>query len=363
MMAWPGKKLAVWAITPKGAELALQVKEKWGHADVFLSAALDVEAEFKTFTSFSQSLEIMFSRYEGHYFIMATGIVVRLIATLLKDKTTDPAVVAGDEAGRFVISLVSGHIGGANELARELAAALGAQPVITTSTDVNEAPGIDIIARDLGLYIENTHAVKHLSMAYLQGRALPLHDPYNLVRSHIPGKLIEESGMFSSTRSGLFVDYEVRDLPGQVLILRPKCLVAGLGCRRGVPKEELESFIRGVFKAHRLSIHSLAGIVSVDLKKNEPGLNQLATDLGAPIHFYSTDQLNRVKTVPHPSFLVGRHIGVKSVCEAAAILATGRNHLIVPKQTNRTATLAIAVKPFTSWAQGRATRLICPAGL
>ncbi|PIP38222.1 MAG: cobalamin biosynthesis protein CbiG [Desulfobacterales bacterium CG23_combo_of_CG06-09_8_20_14_all_51_8] len=348
MMAWSGKKLAVWAITPKGAELALQVKEKWGNADLFLSATLNVEADFKPFSSFSQSLEVMFPRYDGHYFIMATGIVVRLIANFLKDKTTDPAVVVGDEAGHFVISLVSGHIGGANELARELAADIGAQAVITTSTDVNELPGIDVLARNLGLYIENTPAIKHVSMAYIQDRALPLHDPYNLVRPHIPKELIEEPAMFSPARSGVFVDYEVRDLPGQVLVLRPKCLVAGIGCRRGVPKEELEFFILGIFRAHHLSIHSLAKIVSVDLKENEPGLNQLATDLGVPICFYSTDQLNQVEMVPNPSFLVDKHIGVKSVCEAAAILATGRNHLIVPKQTNKTATIAIAIMPFTS---------------
>ncbi len=347
-MVWSGKKLAVWAITPKGAELALQIKEKWGNADVFLPAALNVEADFTPFTSFSQTLEAVFSSYDGHYFIMATGIVVRLIANLLKDKATDPAVVAGDEAGCFVISLVSGHIGGANELARELAAGIGAQAVITTSTDVNELPGIDVIAANLGLYIENPPAIKHVSMAYIQGRALPLHDPYNLARPCIPGALIEEPAAFFPARSGVFVDYEVRDLPGQVLVLRPKCLVAGIGCRRGAPKEELEFFIRGIFKSHRLSIHSLAKIVSVDLKENEPGLNQLAMDLGAPICFYSTDQLNQVKNVPNPSLRVDKHIGVQSVCEAAAILATGQNHLIVPKQTNKTTTIAIAKMSFTS---------------
>ena len=348
MIKWPGKKLAVWAMTPKGAELALRIEEKWDHADVFLPAKLGVLSESNSFTSFSHRLEEMFTQYEGHYFIMATGIVVRVVAKLLKDKTMDPAVVTGDEAGHFVISLVSGHIGGANELARELASILDAQPVITTSTDVNQAPSIDVIARDQKLYIENPRAIKPVSMAFIQNQALPLHDPYNLVRPHLPHALIEAPVKFFPTRSGVFADYEVRDLPEQVLVLRPKCLVAGIGCRRGVPKKELESFILGVFKTHRLSIHSLARIVSVDLKAKEPGLNQLAADLGAPIRFYSTHELNQVKRVPNPSFLVDKHIGVKSVCEAAAILATGQHHLIVAKQTGKTATIAIAAMPFTS---------------
>ncbi|MBI9074577.1 MAG: cobalt-precorrin 5A hydrolase [Desulfatibacillum sp.] len=348
MTPWSGKKLAVWAMTPQGAELALGVKEQWTHADVFLSSKLDINGEHKTFTSFSHSLGQVWNQYDGHYFIMATGIVVRVIASLLKDKTLDPAVTAGDEAGRFVISLVSGHMGGANALARELSAALDAQPVITTSTDVNQAPSIDVIAKEHGLYIENKRAIRHVSMAYIKGQALPLHDPFNLVRPHLPKSLVEQPPMFSPTRSGVFVDYAVRDLPGLVLILRPKCLVAGIGCRRGVSKEELEAFIRVVFQDQGLSIHSLARIVSVDLKADEPGLNQLATALDAPISFYSTNELDQVKSVPNPSPLVDKHIGVKSVCEAAAILATGQRSLIVTKQASKTATIAIAAMPFTS---------------
>ncbi|WP_028313984.1 cobalt-precorrin 5A hydrolase [Desulfatibacillum aliphaticivorans] len=347
MTDWSEKKLAVWAMTPNAAELAQRVRAAWPGVELYFSSKLKIDGADAEFTSFSRTLGEAWSQYDGHYFIMATGIVVRVIANLMEDKTKDPAVICGDEAGHFVISLVSGHIGGANELARELASILDAQPVITTSTDVNHAPSIDVIASDHGLHIENKRAIKHVSMAYIKGQALPMHDPYNLVKPHIPRELIEEPAMFTPTRSGVFVDYEVRDLPGLVLVLRPKCLVAGIGCRRGVSKQELETHVREVFKAQGLSIHSLARIVSVDLKADEPGLLQLAEDLDVPIHFYSTDELDQVKMVPNPSPLVDKHIGVKSVCEAAAILATGRRNLITPKQASKTATVAIAAMPFT----------------
>ena len=173
MTHWAEKKLAVWAMTPRAAELALRVKGAWPKTNLFLSSKLDIQEEHQGFQLFSRTLGDVWNKYDGHYFIMATGIVVRVIATLMKDKTKDPAVICGDEAGHFVISLVSGHIGGANKLAWDLASILDAQPVITTSTDVNQAPGIDVIAAAHGLHIENKQAIKHVSMAYIKGQALP----------------------------------------------------------------------------------------------------------------------------------------------------------------------------------------------
>jgi len=348
MTRWQDRRLAVWALTPRAAQLALRLKKAWTRAELFFPESLDITAESKRFKRFSQGVRKVFTQYDGHFFIMAAGIVVRAISGLLKDKTTDPAVVVGDEAGSFVISLVSGHLGGANDLARQLAAVLDAQPVVTTATDVSHVPAIDVIARDQGLYIENPGAIKHVTMAYLKGLFLPLHDPYQLVRPHLPEDLAGDFARFSAGRAGVFVDYRVRVLPEQVLVLRPRCLVAGIGCRRNVDEKDLESFVRQVFEAHGLSIHSLGRIVSADIKANEPGLRRLAEKLNVATAFYSTEELNRVKMVPNPSLRVEKHIGVKSVCEAAVILATGENRLIVEKQAGKTATIAIGKMPFTS---------------
>jgi len=348
MMDWCKKKLAVWVLTPHGIALADQVAQALPHSDLFASQKLGPDSPYTGFSSLAKSLARVWDHYDAHYFIMAAGIVVRTIAPLIQDKTKDPAVVCGDEAGRFVVSLVSGHIGGANELAAKLSAILGATPVITTATDVNQVPAIDVIARDQGLYIENTQSIKHVSMAFIKGEPLPVHDPFNLVLPHLPSKLINNSAVFTTDKPGIWVDYTVRYLPERVLVLRPRMLVAGMGCRRGVTRQELEDHLRQVLQAHRISLNSLSKIVSVDLKADEPGLLELAKTLNLPIKFYTRDQLDQVKTVPNPSLLVNKHIGVKSVCEAAAMLATGNAELLIPKAASRTVTLALTAMPFTS---------------
>ncbi|NDY71263.1 cobalamin biosynthesis protein CbiG [Desulfobacter hydrogenophilus] len=348
MIDWAEKKLGVWVLTPHGMTLANQVKQALPHTDLFASKKL-VPGEFYTaFSSLAKALAPVWDHYDAHYFIMATGIVVRTIAPLIQDKIKDPAVVCGDEAGSFVISLVSGHIGGANELAVRLSTILGATPVITTATDVNQVPAIDVIARDQGLYIENKTAIKHVSMAFIKGEPLPVHDPFHLVSPHLPPALMEDPSLFTSEKSGIWVDCTIRDLPEKVLVLRPKMLVAGMGCRKGVPRQELEDHLRHVFQTHGFSVNSLSKIVSVDLKAEEPGLLALARTLNVPIEFYTRDELDQVKTVPNPSFLVNKHIGVRSVCEAAAMLATGRTHLLIPKTSGKRVTFALAVMPVTS---------------
>lgn len=348
MMDWREKKFAVWVLTPHGMALADQVKQAFPHSNLFASQKLGPDAPYSGFSSLSKSLARVWDHYDAHYFIMATGIVVRTIAPLIQDKTKDPAVVCGDEAGRFVVSLVSGHIGGANELADALSGIVGATPVITTATDVNQVPAIDVIARDRGLCIENKQSIKHVSMAFIKGEHLPVHDPFNLVLPHLPNTLIDDAAVFTADKPGIWVDYKVRDLPEKVLVLRPRMLVAGMGCRRGVTRQELEDHLRQVFQARMISVNSLSKIVSVDLKADEPGLLELAKALSLPIEFYTREELDQVKAVPNPSLLVDKHIGVKSVCEAAAMLATGSADLLIPKTAGRTVTLALAAMPFTS---------------
>ncbi|WP_320041809.1 cobalt-precorrin 5A hydrolase [uncultured Desulfobacter sp.] len=342
------KKLAVWVLTPQGMTLANQVKQALPHTDLFASQTLLPGKSYTGFSSLAKALAQVWDHYDGHYFIMATGIVVRTIASLIQDKTKDPAVVCGDETGRFVISLVSGHIGGANELAVKLSSILGATPVITTATDVNQVPAIDVIARDQGLYIENRQSVKNVNMAFIKGESLPVHDPFNLVSPYLLSTVMDEFALFAAEKSGIWVDYTVRDLPKKVLVLRPKMLVAGIGCRRGVPRHELKDHLYQVFQDRGLSVNSLSKIVSVDLKADEPGLLELAKTLNVPIEFYTREELDQVKTIPTPSSLVNKHIGVKSVCEAAAMLATGRTSLLVKKTASRTVTIALAAIPFIS---------------
>jgi cobalt-precorrin 5A hydrolase len=353
------ERTAVWALTPKGAGLARCIAAAIPGSTILLSEKqVAVNEGAIAFNRLKDALDTHFSRYPKHVFIMAAGIVVRLLAGRLAHKTTDPAVVVCDEAGSFAISLLSGHVGGANTLAREVARITGGQPVITTATDVNQVPAIDLIAVHNHLRIENPEAVKTVNMALLTGRPIALHDPYERVARHLPEDQIKPSDTAALDRcdAGVFVDHMRLDLPPQVLVLRPGSLVAGMGCNRGTDMQEMRDLLEKTLAANGLAISSLRALATVDLKADEPGLLALAASLEIPLATFSRERLSGISHVPTPSAMVEKHIGVKSVCEAAALLATHRGRLIVPKQKTANVTVAVAADGYTSSASVPAHR-------
>ncbi|MEA1948583.1 MAG: cobalt-precorrin 5A hydrolase [Thermodesulfobacteriota bacterium] len=351
--------VAIWAITPEGANLGLQIAESLPDADLYVSANLERSNILSnTFKRLSGALPLLFNKYNGHIFIMSTGIVVRIIAHLLRHKTVDPAVVVVDEMGNHSISLVSGHIGGANMLANKVAGLIGADPVITTATDIHRVPSIDTLAVEKGLFIENPDAIKGVNMAFLSGDKIYFHDPFGLLMDSIPkSNLILADGSDGNDPaafpkinlkklSGVFICDVRFDLPPQMLILRPESLVAGIGCNRNTSMEEMKSFLHEVLEKFRLSFNSLKCIATINIKKDEHGLLALSEELELPITFYDREELNQIKTIETPSLMVEKYTGVKSVCEAAAILASNNGKLIVPKHSTRNVTIAIARKSF-----------------
>ena len=181
MAASRANNIAVWALTPNGTKLAGKIRRILTDVDVYLSQNIsETRFEHFTFQKLGEKIKEEFERYSGHIFIMSTGIVVRLIAPLIKHKTEDPAVVVVDDGGNHAISLLSGHLGGANELTRQIAAAIGARPVITTATDVNQVPAIDILAKEKKLIIENPAAIKTVNMAILKDEKIYVHDPFDI---------------------------------------------------------------------------------------------------------------------------------------------------------------------------------------
>lgn len=339
------RKTAVWALTPGATALAVRIAEHWpGAIDLHISAKVaGAPAGSLRFARLTDSLAQHFHAYEQHIFVMAAGIVARLIAGLLIHKTRDPAVVVVDEKGRFAVSLIAGHVGGANQLAEQLGALIGALPVITTATDVNALPAVDCLAVENDLAIENPSAIKCVHMALLQGRPFRLQDPYGVLRRHLPADLIRpldvESG---SVLPGVFVDDVRIELPPDVLVLRPKSLVVGMGCNRGTAAEELKRLLLETLERFNLSFLSLRSLATIELKRDEAGLSALAADLDLEIEYFTRQSLSRVQNIQRPSAAVEKHIGVKSVCEAAAILASNRGNLIVPKQKTPNATVAVA---------------------
>jgi cobalt-precorrin 5A hydrolase len=342
-------RIAVWAITPNGAALSVRIAAALPDAGVFGSDALGNLPDSATrFCSLTEAVAGHFRCFSGHVFIMATGIVVRVVAGLLVHKTEDPAVVVVDDRGRFAVSLLSGHIGGANRLAEQVAAIIGAQAVITTATDVNAVAAIDVLAVELGLKIENPPAIKTVNMALLTGAPVEVHDPFGILAGRISAAAaVSVHGLAAPAR--VWVDDRVSPAPPGALVLRPPTLVAGIGCNRNTSAEEIRGLLFGTLHESGLAAASLKRLASIDLKGDEPGLISLAQELGLILEFFGRKEIGAVQdAVPTPSAAVEKHIGVKSVCEAAAILASRGGELIVPKRSSRNATVAIARISFTS---------------
>jgi cobalt-precorrin 5A hydrolase len=348
-------RLAVWILTPNGIRLGEKIRQDLPDVDGFVSPRItDVSADWHTFQNMAEAIKQKFRNYAGHIFIMSTGIVVRLIAPLIQHKTQDPAVVVVDDAGRHAISLLSGHLGGGNDLTLTVASVIGADPVITTATDVNGVPAVDVLAKQKNLFIENPEAVKFVNMALLRSRPVYIHDPFNVMKDCLPNsdalpdaylkRCLKESGhdLANEMDARVVIDDVKRDTPPGVLILRPATLVAGIGCNRNTETREIKALLEEVLAANSLAGSSLKCIASIDVKSDEAGLIKLAETLDLPLVFFTREQLNQVEQIVTPSKIVEKHVGVKSVCEAAAILAAQNGTLIVPKHTTRNATVAIA---------------------
>ena len=278
-----------------------------------------------------------FQQADALVFCCASGIAVRAVAPHVRDKRTDPAVLVLDEGGRFVIPLLSGHLGGANALAEALAAQLSATAVLTTATDVNGLFAVDVFARENGLYIEDMALAKAVSAALLAGEEVGF-------RSDLPLKGPLPRGLTAGDAAlGIHVTAGEGTPFPRTLRLTPRRYVAGLGCRRGKDAAALEAFLRENLKASGVGLHELAALASIDLKKDEPGLVALSQRLGLPCMTYSAEELKAVPGDFTPSAFVREVTGVDSVAERAAVLASG-GALVVKKVAANGMTFALAKK-------------------
>lgn len=293
----------------------------------------------------------IFDKYNGLIFIMAAGIVVRNIAPLIKDKGSDPAVVVMDEKGGFAISLLSGHLGGANDLARRIGELIGAEPVITTATDLNGLPSIDMIAKEFDLVIEDISMIKAINAAILEGEKIAvyckidklinyfnkypeqfeIYDIYDMEKSETPLIVIDNR---------MFIDG--RPIHGNLMVLRPKNLIVGIGCNRGAKKEEFKDLYFSILKEYNLSTGSVRNIATMDIKRGEEGLIEFVKEVGLKIEFYLKEDLLKGPLPSGVSINALKNVGVGGVCEPAALLSAGARELLVKKIKGGNVTIAIA---------------------
>lgn len=295
----------------------------------------------------------LFNRRQKLVLIMATGIVVRLIAPHLQSKQTDPPVVVLDEKGQFAISLLSGHLGGANDLARGLALRLNLTPVITTATDVCGAPAIDVVARDHNLAIDPPEAVRKVNSALIHGRPVQMFTDLDLGLGQARGLSVYSWAQFNNARFDkhtccVLVTNRLMDAAPctQTLFLRPRNLVAGLGCRRGIAPELVQEALELALSHSGRSRLSLRTLATIDLRSNEPALLASAQRLDVPLIVFPRTAIaelykTHVAELEFSEFVKDK-IGVGGVCEPAALLAGRQARLILKKMKHRGVTVALA---------------------
>jgi len=343
-------KTAIWAITKPGFKHGLSIARNIDNSILYVSENLlekfnglnKIDPEFcknpLVFTKLSKKLKTVFNEFDAHVFIFSTGIAVRIIAPLIKTKIEDPAIVVLDDDACHAISLLSGHIGGANKLAKTIGQITKARPVITTATDVHKQPAIDIIAVDNKMNILNPNMIKKINMAILESRTIKVNDPFNILFDKIPNSVKSEN-----KPDVICTDIEI-DVPRGTLILNPLSLVVGIGCNRGTSMDEIENVLINTFKANKLSIKSIWRFASIEAKNDEKGFLELSEKYAKQFVFITKERLKSVKKIKNPSTIVQKHMGVKSVCEAAAITAGNNAKLIVQKRIKGNVTIAITRK-------------------
>ena len=277
-----------------------------------------------------------FAGSDALVFVGAVGIAVRAIAPHCQSKAQDPAVVVLDECGRFAVPILSGHLGGANDLARALAAVCGAVPVITTATDANGVFAVDEWAKHQNCTVLEPERIKKVSGALLAGRTVRFASDWPIAGSP-PAGLAEDAAA---------PELALTLCPaGDALHLVPRIGVLGVGCRRGTGADTLAEAFAAFCAQAGLAPQCIAAAASIDLKQNEAGLLAFCQSRGWPVEFFTAEQLRAAPGSFTPSAFVQSVTGVDNVCERSAVLAAGGT-LVFHKYAHTGVTFALAVRPY-----------------
>lgn len=327
--------ISIFAYSKKGIETARKIISALGEDCAAYTIERLAGGDFMPIPKPSAPLyKKAFGTSDAMIFVSSCGIAVRSIAPHIKSKTTDPAVIVIDETGRFVISLLSGHIGGANTLTKRIAEAIAAVPVITTATDANGRFSVDSWAAEHGFAISDMTAAKAVSAAILEGD-VPVKSDFS-IKGELPAGLA-----FGQGDTGVYITYKTDEPFKTSLRLIPKCVIIGIGCRRGISKEAIENAVKTALADNRIDPRAVVSAASIDLKRDEAGLLDYCREAGLKVEFYSAECLNGVQEAVSSSDFVKSVTGVDCVCERAALIKAEK--LIIKKTALSGVTVAAAL--------------------
>jgi cobalt-precorrin 5A hydrolase len=334
-------KIAIISVSKKGQELAFDLKNKLDSDSTIIKCDLYHK-------NVKECFPILFYEYDAIIAVMASGILIRSVAPLVESKVTDPAVINIDDNGQFVISALSGHLGGANELAGKVAGLIDATPVITTSTDVNKKLGIDVLAKDLYLSIDNTKEILHFNKAILEGREISLtvnpdknfdylFDYLNNVTLEINVSIEYSPKVNTDEIHVSFDDHE--------LTLKERKIVVGIGCRRGKECRFIYDGLKKSLNDLKISHSRVNLLASAEIKKDEKGILELSEKLNIPVEFVEIDKLKLFESsdVSKSEFVYSK-FGIYGVCEPSALIMAGFDSELIYKKTSYDGvTIAVAI--------------------
>ncbi|BFK82096.1 cobalt-precorrin 5A hydrolase [Clostridium baratii] len=320
--------ISIISVTEKGDEIAYKIKENFD-SDIYLKSKLN---DFKL----DNVTKECFKKYKAIVFLSSTGIAVRAISKYLKGKDVDPAVIVVDVCNNFTISLVSGHLGGANKLTYEISNVLGNIPVITTATDNMDLIAPDILAKNNNLIIEDLKKAKVIAGRLVNKETVYFKDDEKKI--DCPKGYIETEEIKDNT---VWITNSLKEKDNVLKLIR-KNIILGIGCRKDTNSKKLSDFVSNVLLENNLDKRSVRLIASIDVKKNEKAILDLAKELNSKLKFYTKEEIMTVEEKYEGSAFVKATVGVSSVSEPVVDLSGGE--IIIEKIKNSGMTLTVGIE-------------------